>query len=48
MDRLAQQWLAADPPLHLYEFLGHTFDELAAEHGGVRGDRWPAPQLTLA
>jgi hypothetical protein len=45
MDRLAQQWLAADPPPALYEFLEYRFDELAAEHGGVIGDRWPAPKL---
>ena len=46
MDRLAQGWLAADPPAHLYAFLESRFDELAAEHGGVRGQRWPAPRLT--
>jgi hypothetical protein len=48
MDRLTQQWLAADPPHHLYEFLESAFDELAAEHGGVRGDRWPVPKILLA
>lgn len=48
MDRLAQQWLAADPPTHLYEFLDRRFDELHAEHGGVRGDRWPAPRMAPA
>lgn len=48
MDRLAQQWLAADPPHHLYAFLESTFDQLRAEHGGVRGQRWPAPRLTTA
>jgi hypothetical protein len=48
MDRLTQQWLALDPPPHLYEFLESTFDELAAEHGGVRGDRWPAPKILPA
>jgi hypothetical protein len=48
MDRLTQQWLAADPPHHLYEFLESTFDELAAEHGGVRGDRWPVPKILPA
>jgi hypothetical protein len=48
MDRLAQQWLAADPPSHLYDFLSRNYDELAAEHGGVRGERWPAPRLVLA
>jgi hypothetical protein len=48
MDRLTQQWLAADPPHHLYEFLERRFDELAAEHGGVRGERWPTPKMLLA
>jgi hypothetical protein len=45
MDRFAQQWLAGDPPHHLYEFLQAPFEELAAEHGGVRAQRWPAPRL---
>jgi hypothetical protein len=48
MDRLTQQWLALDPPHHLYEFLEGTFDELAAEHGGVRGNRWPVPKILPA
>ncbi|MAT71822.1 MAG: hypothetical protein CMJ58_20120 [Planctomycetaceae bacterium] len=48
MDRLAQQWLAADPPLHVYEFLQHTFAELQAEHGPIAGDSWPAPKLIPA
>jgi hypothetical protein len=48
MDRLTQQWLARDPPHHLYEFLERRFDELAAEHGGVRGERWPTPKVLLA
>jgi hypothetical protein len=48
MDRLAQRWLAADPPLHLYEFLSQSFDDLRTEHGAVRGDRWPTPLMTPA
>ncbi|HYO26474.1 MAG TPA: hypothetical protein VEQ85_16150 [Lacipirellulaceae bacterium] len=48
MDRLTQRWLAADPPSHLYEFLACNHDELSAEHGGVRGDRWPTPRLAPA
>jgi hypothetical protein len=48
MDRLAQRWLAADPPPHLYEFLGRTYDELVAEHGAIRGERWPVPRLSPA
>jgi hypothetical protein len=48
MDRLAQQWLAADPPPHLYEFLAAGYDDLLAEHGRVRGERWPTPRLVPA
>jgi hypothetical protein len=48
MDRFAQQWLAGDPPAHLYEFLSQPYDELAAERGGVHGERWPAPKLVPA
>jgi hypothetical protein len=48
MDRLAQQWLAASPPDHLYGFLSANFDELQAEHGRVVGDRWPTPRLAPA
>ena len=48
MARLAQRWLAYDPPSHLYEFLERNFTELAAEHGGVRGDRWPTPKIVPA
>jgi hypothetical protein len=48
MDRLAQRWLAADPPPHLYDFLSRDYDELRAEHGGVYGERWPAPRLLPA
>jgi hypothetical protein len=45
MDRLAQRWLALDPPGHLYEFLTLDFSELVAEHGQVVGTRWPTPKL---
>jgi hypothetical protein len=48
MDRLAQAWLAADPPAHLYEFLARGYDELHAEHGGIRGERWPTPRIVPA
>ncbi|MCA9237508.1 MAG: hypothetical protein KDA44_18670 [Planctomycetales bacterium] len=48
MDRLAQRWLAQDPPLHLYDFLERSFEELHAEFGGVAGDRWPTPKLIPA
>ena len=45
MDRLAQRWLALDPPSHLYEFLDGDCDELIAEHGKITGTRWANPQL---
>ncbi|MCH8840376.1 MAG: hypothetical protein IH831_06795 [Planctomycetes bacterium] len=45
MDRLAQRWLALDPPWHLYEFLTLDFSQLVAEHGQVVGARWPTPKL---
>ncbi|QDT01498.1 putative metallopeptidase [Adhaeretor mobilis] len=48
MDRFAQQWLAADPPHTLYEFLEREFTELAAEFGRIHGRHWPAPKLIPA
>ena len=45
MKRLAQSWLALDPPSHLYEFLSLSFSELVAEYGSIRGQRWRAPRL---
>ncbi|MEQ8211766.1 MAG: putative metallopeptidase [Lacipirellulaceae bacterium] len=48
MERFAQQWLAADPPAHLYDFLEFDFNELTAEHGRIVGTRWPAPKLIPA
>lgn len=43
--RLAREWLKLDPPAELYEFLTHDFKSLAAEFGGVSGQRYPAPKL---
>jgi hypothetical protein len=48
MDRMTRKWLASDPPGHLYEFLECQFHELHAEHGGIRGQRWPAPKMVPA
>lgn len=45
MERFAQQWLAADPPTALYDFLELDFHELVAERGRIFGTRWPAPKL---
>ncbi|MEM6330499.1 MAG: hypothetical protein AAF790_09640 [Planctomycetota bacterium] len=42
---LGRQWLKRDPPAGLYEWLTLDFGALAAEHGGVRGQRFPAPKL---
>lgn len=44
--QLARVWLAADPPEGIYEFLERDFATLAAEHGGVCGQRYPAPKLS--
>lgn len=43
--RIARAWLAADPPEGIYEFLQSDFRTLATEHGGVCGQRFPAPRL---
>jgi len=45
MNKLAQHWLSLDPPLHLYDFLVPSFEELSAEHGGLTGMHWPVPKL---
>ena len=45
MDQLTQQWLALDPPAHLYDFLLGNCDELIAEHGRIVGSHWTNPQL---
>jgi predicted metallopeptidase len=45
MMRLAQAWLACNPPHHLYDFLSLNFAELVAEHGRVLGTRWRTPRL---
>ncbi len=45
MNQLAQDWLARNPPSHVYEFLAHDFAELISEHGKVFGSRWKVPKL---
>jgi predicted metallopeptidase len=45
MARLARRYLAQCPDDRLWGFLRHTFDELAAQHGGVVGVRIPTPKL---
>lgn len=44
---LARQWLALDPPLHLYSFLQHDFAELQREYGTITGMRVKTPRLIL-
>lgn len=46
VEKLAQKWLALDPPQALYSFLECDFNELVAEYGSVYGKRIPAPRLT--
>lgn len=45
---LARQWLALDPPLHLYSFLQHSFRALEQEYGCVIGQRVRAPRVVPA
>lgn len=45
MDRLAQEWLALDPPAHIYAFLELSFEQLVQEYGKIVGTRWPIPKL---
>ena len=45
MDRIADSWLADDPPVELYGFLRFNYEELVARHGAVRAVRVPAPKL---
>ena len=44
-NRLAQSWLAGDPPQGIYAFLESDFDQLIAEHGHVCGTKIPLPKL---
>ena len=45
MDRLAQHYLAMQPPPSLYTFLHHDFTTLQQLHGGVVGLQIPIPKL---
>ncbi len=45
MDRMAQAWLALDPPSQLYDFLMGDCKELIAENGQIIGSHWPNPRL---
>lgn len=43
--RLAEQWLALDPPRDRYQFLEHEFKQLLRAHGRIFGVRLPTPRL---
>jgi hypothetical protein len=43
--RLAERWLAFDPPAELYQFLRGNFRQLLRRHGAVYGTRIPVPKL---
>jgi predicted metallopeptidase len=45
MERLADHYLASDPPRHLHEFLKKRFRTLEAQHGAVVGLQVPIPKL---
>lgn len=42
---LARQWLDQQPPPHLYEFLGYSFNELVRRYGRVYGLKIRVPKL---
>jgi hypothetical protein len=43
--RLAQQWMARNPPQGIYSFLRLSYRQLARQHGTVYGTRISAPKL---
>ena len=45
MERLAERYLAMQPPEELYAFLKHKFRTLHKRHGGVMGLQVPIPKL---
>jgi hypothetical protein len=45
MDRLAQRWLAQEPPEELWGFLTGSVEELVARHGRIVGVKVPRPRL---
>ena len=45
VDRLVGQWLSAEPPDSICEFLRPSFRELVARYGRVFGCRVPKPKL---
>lgn len=45
MGRLADRWLAAEPPADLYQFLHDDFTKLAERHGRIVGTRFRRPLM---
>jgi len=45
MARLANKWLAAEPPTKVYDFLQLSFDDLQQRYGRVFGTKIPNPRL---
>ena len=45
MDRMAERWLASNPPWAVYEFMEYRFDELAKLRGPVFGAKIKTPKL---
>jgi hypothetical protein len=45
MGKMVDRWLALSPPESVYDFLRHSFVELARRHGGVYGARVRHPKL---
>ena len=45
MGRMADRWLAMDPPEEKFHFLRYSFGELYQLHGGMHGVKIPQPKL---
>lgn len=45
MGRLADRWLALDPPEETYHFLRYNFQQLSEIHGGMHGVKIRQPKL---
>jgi hypothetical protein len=48
IDRLTARWLALGPPVDVYDFLQHRFDDLERTFGRVFGQRIRTPKLVRA
>jgi len=45
MDRMAERWLATNPPRTIYEFMEYRFDELSQLKGPIVGAKIKTPKL---